>query len=266
MNRPATLDLEAYLSRIGYRGDLEPTLPVLTALHLAHGTHIPFENLDVLLGRPICLDLPSLQAKLVQGRRGGYCFEQNTLFATVLERLGFAVTRLAARVRFGVQRVLPRTHMLLMVEVAGAPYLADVGFGRAGLLGPVPLAAGLTTRQFAWSYRLVREPGGWLLQWQQQDTWFDLYAFTLEPAYPIDFEMANHYVSTHPASRFVQTLTVMKPTPTARYGLINRDFMMDRGDKVEMRKITDDAEVLPLLAEVFGLEFAAGTKFRIPGD
>src|SRR6516164_7620350 len=93
------LDLPAYLDRVEYTGPCAPTTAVLQALHLAHVTHIPFENLDIQLGRPIRLDLESLQAKLVRARRGGYCFEHNTLFAAVLERLGFGVTRLAARVR-----------------------------------------------------------------------------------------------------------------------------------------------------------------------
>src|SRR5438477_12188005 len=111
----ARSDLDAYLRRFEYGGSLKPTYDVLAALHLAHATHIPFENLDILLGRPIHLDLDTLQAKLVHGCRGGYCFEQNVLFAAVLEQLGFAVHRLAARVRYRAQHVLPRTHMLLEV-------------------------------------------------------------------------------------------------------------------------------------------------------
>src|SRR5215469_1149692 len=97
-DRPA-LDLGAYQARIGYSGACVPTPEVLAELHLAHATHIPFENLDIQLGRPIHLDLESLQSKLVRDGRGGYCFEQNTLFAAALETLGFPVTRLAARVR-----------------------------------------------------------------------------------------------------------------------------------------------------------------------
>ena len=129
MNDPArsvSFDLAAYLRRIGYAGELSPSRATLDALHRAHATSIPFENLDILLGVPIRLDLPSLQAKLVAGRRGGYCFEQNALFASALEHLGFAVTRLAARVRYRSDRVLPRTHMALRVDVDGARLLVDV--------------------------------------------------------------------------------------------------------------------------------------------
>jgi N-hydroxyarylamine O-acetyltransferase len=148
----------SYLRRIEFEGDLRADLATLDALHLAHATHIPFENLDVLLRRPIRLDLDSLHAKLVGGRRGGYCFEHNLLFAAALEKIGFAVTRLAGRVRYGSTVPRPRTHTLLSVEVDGTRWLADVGFGAEGLLLPVPMADA-STRQFAWTYRIVGQPG-----------------------------------------------------------------------------------------------------------
>src|SRR5690349_12744847 len=135
------LDLSAYAARIGYNGDFHPSLETLRVLHLAHATHIPFENLDILLGRPIRLDLDSLIRKLIDDRRGGYCFEHNALFAAVLEASGFRVRRLSARVRAGAQGVRPRLHMLLMAEADGEPWLADVGFGADGLLHPLPLRA-----------------------------------------------------------------------------------------------------------------------------
>src|SRR5262245_28990314 len=168
------LDLDAYLARIEYASERAPTLPVLKAVHLAHATHIPFENLDIQLGRPILLDLESLQAKLVRGRRGGYCFEQNTLFAPALDQLGFRVTRLAARVRIGATRMAARTHMTLKVDVDGGSWLADVGFGGAGLLEPVPLLPDQVERQFAWSYRLQEKDGLWVLQSLARESWHDL--------------------------------------------------------------------------------------------
>jgi N-hydroxyarylamine O-acetyltransferase len=257
-------DLDAYCARIGYCGERRPTAAVLEELHLAHATHIPFENLDIFLGRPIRLDLDSLQAKLVRGGRGGYCFEQNTLFAAALERIGFQVTKLAARVRSGASRVLPRTHMLLRVDVDGAAWLADVGFGGDGLLKPLPLVAGPQTRQYAWSYRLMEENNLWVLQSQQGASWQDQYAFTLEPQYEVDFEMANHYTSTHPASRFVQTLTVQLPTPEARHILRGRELTVIRGGEVSSQTIEGEEMLLRVLAEVFGLSFPPGTRFRGP--
>jgi N-hydroxyarylamine O-acetyltransferase len=258
------LDLDAYLKRIDYSGPLDPTLPVLEALHLAHATHIPFESLDVLLGRPVRLDLASLQAKLVAGGRGGYCFEQNLLLATALEALGFEVRHLAARVRHRGDRQLPRTHMLLMVNIAGAATLADVGFGGEGLLLPVPFRAGAECRHYAWTYRLVEEcPGQWLLQSRRGSDWANLYSFTLEPQTLADYEMANHYTATHPDSPFVRTLIVQLPTPAARHALRDRELVVDRGGgRIERRTLAGDDELLAALDGTFGLRFPAGTRFE----
>jgi N-hydroxyarylamine O-acetyltransferase len=265
VEQPGTgvLDLPAYLRRIGYAGPLAPTPALLEALHLAHATHIPFENLDILLGRPIRLDLDSLQAKIVMGDRGGYCFEQNTLFAAVLRALGFDVTLLGARVRYGATRLTPRTHMTLQVRIGDAEWLADVGFGATGLLLPVRFEHAREARQFAWTYRLLEDADAWVLQSYHDDVWLDLYAFSLEPQFGVDFEVANYYVSTHPQSRFVQTLTAQRLDPEARYTLVNRELSVDRGTEVSRRTVSDD-ELLRLLADTFGLRFPSGTRFHVP--
>jgi N-hydroxyarylamine O-acetyltransferase len=264
-NARPTLDVDAYLARISYKGDLSPTLATLEGLHLAHATHIPFENVDVLLRRPIRLDLESLQAKLVRRKRGGYCFEQNALLAAVLEHIGYQVTRLAARVRYGATRLLPRTHMLLLVDVEGTRRVADVGFGADGLLLPVPLAGDAVVRQFSSAYRLTEEPGLWVLQSLYGGEWRDLYTFSLEPQFAVDFEVANYYVSTHPESRFTQMLTLQLPSPEVRYVLRSRLFTVTRGPVEEVRTVTED-EVNSLLAEPFGIELEPGTRLRLPEE
>lgn len=258
------LDLDAYLARIGYAGPTTPTLETLRALHLAHALSIPFENLDLFLGRSIRLDLEHLQEKLVKDRRGGYCFEHNTLFAAVLERLGFTVTTLAARVRFGNTKVLPRTHMLLKVDLEDAAWLADVGFGGEGLLGPVPLVPGAETKQGAWTYRVDREGELRVLQSWRVEGWFDLYSFTLEPQYPVNYEMANWFVSTYPDSIFLKTMTVQKSTPTGRYALRGYELSVDRGGGDRSTRTIADVDLPPLLAEAFGLDFPPGTLFVAP--
>jgi N-hydroxyarylamine O-acetyltransferase len=262
----AAVDLGSYLTRVGYSGPLEPTAATLHTLHLAHATHIPFENLDILLGRPIRLDLCSLQAKLVAGGRGGYCFEQNTLFAAMLRELGFEVTLLAARVRFGATRVLPRTHMALRVRVGDTSWLADVGFGASGLFLPLAFGDEAAVRQFAWEYRLIEESGEWTVQSLRDGEWVDLYAFTLEPQLAVDFEVTNHYVSTHPQSRFVQTLTAQRLAADARHTLVNRDYSVDRGVETSRFTLPDDRELLELLAEVFGLHLPRDTRFSVLGE
>lgn len=136
-----TLDdirLHAYLERIGHPQPGQPDLAALDSLIAAHLEHIPFENVDVLLGRPIRIGLDAVFDKLVTQARGGYCFEQNTLLAAVLRTLGYGVTALAARVRWNVPDDVPtmQSHMLLRVEAAHHSYIVDVGFG-----GPNPYRA-----------------------------------------------------------------------------------------------------------------------------
>ena len=257
------LDVGAYLDRIGYSGKLLATQEVLEALHLAHATHIPFENLDILLGRGIHLDLESLQTKLVRNRRGGYCFEHNLLFGALLDHIGFHVRRLAARVTVRGPHMLPRTHMTLLVEVDGKKWLADVGFGGEGLLRPVPFGSGESSVQFHWTYRVVPREDSWSLQSLRDGTWIDLYGFGLEMQEQIDYEMANYYTSTHPSSRFVQTLTAQKTTPERRTILRNRELTTDAGAAgVKARQLASDAELLGVLREDFGLDFPEGTRFR----
>jgi N-hydroxyarylamine O-acetyltransferase len=256
---PAEVDLAAYFARIGYSARPDASLATLRQLHLAHAISIPFENLDVMLRRPIRLDLASLQEKLVRERRGGYCFEQNLLFAAVLRQLGFSVTLLQARVRFGTQRVIPRTHVALAVEIAGVPWLADLGFGSYGLLEPLPLQPG-EFQQFSWPYRLVREADQWALCAPVGGVWQDLYVFSLEPQLAVDFEPANHYVSTHPDSRFVRVLTVQRVSPEVRKVLRNTELITTTPAGESSRIISGDDELLSVLNSEFGLSFPDGTR------
>jgi N-hydroxyarylamine O-acetyltransferase len=263
---PPSLDLDAYRARVGHTGPLAPTRAALSGLHQAQATSVPFENLDILLGRPIRLDRASLQAKIVGDRRGGYCFELNTLFAAALECVGFAVTPLAARVRLGATRVAPRTHMLLKVNADGADHVADVGFGGEGLLEPLPLTPGVETTQYDRVFRLHENAGLWVLQLRSGESWEDLYAFTLEPQLAVDFEVANHYTATHPSSIFVQHPFVQLTTPRASYRLFDRKFSVRRGADVQSRELESHEEVIEVLGQTFGLRFPAGTRFPGPAS
>jgi N-hydroxyarylamine O-acetyltransferase len=254
---PGGLDLDAYLRRVEYAGAHDASAATLAALHRAHVTHIPFENLDVVLGRPITLDLRSLQAKLVAGRRGGYCFEQNLLFSAVLQTFGFAVTQLAARVRLGSSVLRPRTHMTLAVEAGGSRWLTDVGFGAQGPLVPVPLAVGASSQQGAWTFRVADESGLRVLQSSRGEEWQDLYAFTFEPQHRVDYELMSHYTSTHPSSHFTQILTAQRIAPDVRRILRDLDYSEDRGHDVTTRTLAGGDEIRDVLAREFGLEFSA---------
>jgi N-hydroxyarylamine O-acetyltransferase len=258
----AKVDVAAYFARIGYKGDARPTVETLRDLHLAHSTSIPFENLDILMGRPISLELDWLQAKLIAGRRGGYCFEQNSYFAAILESLGFTVTRLAARVRFGSSEIRPRLHMLLSVEAGGDAWLADVGFGCTGPLYPIRLNQTEAVRHGAWTFRVSRDDGLHVLQTLQDDSWFDLYAFTLEPQERVDFLVANHYTSTYPDSPFVSTLVVQRGSPEARWVLRNRELTVETAEDKTEETVWDDDALVVTLAELFDLHFPAGKRFH----
>src|ERR1700761_9581588 len=139
-----TVNLDHYFARIGYEGPRAATLEVLQALHRLHPRAIPFENLNPLTRRPVQLDLESVERKLVTEHRGGYCFEQNALFANVLMQLGFEITPLLARVLWGRESaaIPPRTHMVLRVDIDNEAWIADVGFGSVTLIAPLRLSAG----------------------------------------------------------------------------------------------------------------------------
>ncbi len=185
------LDLDAYLRRIGYHRPVTPTAPTLAALHRAHIAAIPFENLDVVLGRGVSVDLPSVQAKLVRQRRGGYCYEHGVLFAAVLERLGYTVDRLLARIGADKHRPRPRSHMTLHVRADDEQWLADVGFG-AGLLEPLPWGDTGSRQQGGWTYQLIPDgPDRWQLHERTGPDWSVLYSFTAEPQHAADVEVAN---------------------------------------------------------------------------
>lgn len=257
------IDLDAYFGRIGYRGSTAASPRLLTALHNAHATHIPFENIDVLLGLPIRLDPGSLQDKLVGARRGGYCFEQNTLFAAVLRQLGFSVTTLAARVRLGTDRLLPRTHMLLRVHFEDGDCLADVGFGGWGLLQPLPFVFGEPFTQGAWCYRLEGSGELTVLQSLQRGHWQDLYAFSDEPQLAVDYEVANYYVSTHPDSRFTNTLTAQRVDSDVRYVLRNRELIIDRSSTVETCLLDSEKSLIGTLETLFDLYLGDAAKTTV---
>lgn len=263
------IDLDAYLARIGYQGARTPTAETLRALHRAHLYSVPFENLDVVLKRPIRLDPASLQQKIVSGRRGGYCFESNGLFMHALQALGFAVTPLAARVLWerGDPTLPPRSHMLLMVDLEDGLFLADVGFGGQTPPRPLSLAVGLEQATSHEPYRLRRTEDGELeLQALMAGQWGVLYRFTLHAQLPVDFEHANWFVSTHPDSFFVNNLIAAMPGEGCRYTLFNREFRTRWPDgRVETVTLENAADLASVLQQRFALtasEAEVSTLFR----
>lgn len=258
------VDLDAYFSRIGYSGSRAPTLETLNAIMSAHVQAIPFENLDVLLGRPIELEPSALERKLVHERRGGYCFEQNTLLLAVLGDLGFDARPLSARVRYQRPRDFTpaRTHVFVRVELDES-YLADVGVGAMSLTSALRLAEEGTQSTPHEPRRLLRENGLIYHQVRLGDEWLDVCELTLEEMPLIDRVVANWYTSTHPQSHFKNRLLVARALPDGgRLGLLNRNLTVrDRSGHAEHLAIASPDELLVVLAERFGLRFPAETRF-----
>ncbi len=268
-------DLDRYFARIGDSGSRAPTLGTLDRIIEAHARTIPFENLDVLLDRGISLEPADIERKLVQQERGGYCFEQNTLLLHVLSALGFQVQPISARVRIRKPRsVTPaRTHMFLRVELDGQSRLVDVGAG--GLTPTSSLELILDTLQTtpheprrivtsgAWTDLERRAPDACLYhQVRLNDTWEDLYDFTLEEMHPIDRTVSSWYTSTHPDSHFRSHVLVARPTQGGRLGLWDRELTRrDVDGRSVTRTLETHDEVLAVLHQEFGLRFPAGTRF-----
>lgn len=261
----AVFDLHAYLARIGWHGPLDAALPTLTGLLRAHMRAIPFENLDVLLGRGIRVDLDGVFAKLVTARRGGYCFEHSTLFAAALADAGFAPVAHSARVVLLAPRsASPRTHMFLSVTIAGTTYVLDPGFGGHGPLVPVPLVESRELREGPDVHRFVRRDGEWVLETPIGGVMTPLWMSTLDAESPIDFVMANHFTSTWSESPFVNRLMLRALTPDGRVSVMNRDVTVLRGAASEKRELADRTALRQLLVAHFGFDLPEAERLRVP--
>lgn len=250
-----TIDLDAYFRRIGHTGGREPTLDTLAALQLGHVQAIAFENLNPLLGWPVPLDAPALERKLVQDRRGGYCYEQNLLFGHVLRALGFHVTGLAARVLwtyYPEDAITPRSHQLLRVALADGSYLVDVGFGGQTLTGPLRLEPDLEQATPHEPFRLVSAGDGFRMQCRIGTAWKTLYRFDLQEQFQPDYEILNYYAANHPDSRFTSTLIAARPATDRRYALLDNQLAVHHlGGPTERRVLGTVAEVREALERVF---------------
>ncbi|MBN9475422.1 MAG: hypothetical protein ABS43_01855 [Bordetella sp. SCN 67-23] len=241
-------NIDTYLARLSYQGSRQPSAAVLDALTCAHSQSIPFENIDVLLGRTIDLEPQSLYDKLVAGRRGGYCFELNGLFLELLTRLGFEVRPLGARVRLGTtdRSILPqRTHLTLAVAIDGHDWITDVGVGATSLTRALRLEDGVTQATPHDMRRLVREDGKWFHQVLHAGQWVDVYEFTGDDMPMVDRQVANWYTSTHPSSHFLQGLTAALALPEGRrVTLSGRILKIREPDGHAWEQVLDDPQAL----------------------
>src|SRR5262245_43180650 len=254
--------LHDYLRRIGVAGPLAPTAETLRRLHVAHRETFLFENLTIQTGGTISVALDDLERKFIDERRGGYCFEHNTLFAAALREVGFAPIVFLGRVRRGPPALWARTHMVLAVPVIQSAqpeiWLADVGFGAVGLVEPIPLRDGASGAQRGLVYRLRKDGRVWVLAMDDAaGTTMDMYEFADDPQTAGDVEVANHYTATHPASIFRRTITMQRVAGNDRLLLRNEKLTRYRDGHASDETVT--REQLPRVArELFDVELPAG--------
>jgi len=242
MQISAPIDLDAYLARIGLGLAPDADAEGLTTVQRAHRLSIPFENLDVRLGRGISLDPAHVFEKLVHRRRGGYCFEQNQLFLRALTAIGFDARPLLARVWLMATDIPPRTHALTLVRINGQDWIADPGFG-GSYSPPMRLFDGSqATAPDGAIFRLsLTEDHGWLLERRGDpaatdgraatDDWLAQYSFTLENVATIDLELSNHWTSTRPGTRFTTLSVVSLCLPSGFATLADRHYTRRNGDQ-----------------------------------
>lgn len=248
--------LNAYFARIGWSGSVNVNIETLRALHLLHNSAIPFENLDVLLPREMQLDDGSLEEKLVTARRGGYCFEQNGLFERALREIGFTVRSLLGRVVLANPSSLPpRTHRLLLVELQGEQWIADVGFGGQTLTAPIRLQADVAQHTPHGEYRLIQDGEDWILQFLHHEHWQSMYRFDLVMQHQSDYLMGNFWSAHWPQSHFRHHLLMCRHLPDGgKFTLTNFHFThYQDGHAVEQINLHDVASLYALLQARFGL-------------
>ena len=256
-----SLDLGAYLRRIGCAGRPQPDLASLRAIALGHPLAIPFENLNVLLGQPLPLDIPSLQRKLIAERRGGWCFEHNVLLGTALRAIGFDVLGLAARVMWLAPEnaLTPRSHMVLLVTLDGTRYIVDAGFGGLTLTGPLRVEIDVEQETPHETFRLRQAAGLFVLEASIRGEWRPLYRFDLTPQAIVDYEVSSWYLSTNPRSHFRSTLVAARAAADRRYALRNTDFTIHHRDGYSERQpIASGAQLRAILEESFGIAVPPG--------
>lgn len=248
---------KGWFKRIGYSGNIAPTLETLNRLILAHSHSISYETLDIMLGRPPKLDVPTLQRKMITDGRGGYCFEQNMLFRAGLRSLGYRVTSLQGRVVRGLAIDAPRPaiHMLLQVELPDGPYLADVGFGNLAPTCALQLKPKIEQETPHEVMRFIDVGGELTLQARLKHGWEHIYRVIPYPRYDGEYEITNWYTATHPETPYQGNIIAAKPGPgRTRITMYNaRVTIRDADGRADKRWLKNETEYRDVLRGDFGL-------------
>jgi N-hydroxyarylamine O-acetyltransferase len=240
----------SYLNRIRYQGSVTPNAETLRSLHRAHMFAVPFENLDISLGREIICDENRFLHKIVDERRGGFCYEMNGAFAALLRELGFQVTLLSARVSEGDGPEFD--HLALRVELEEEDWLADVGFGDS-FIDPLRLEPGLEQEQFGRRYRIAATESGFYVEANADGAWKRQYAFTLQPRQLFEFAAMCNYHQTSPDSHFTRKRVCSLATPEGRITMSGDKLIETRNGVREERVLHGDEEWRAVLRDRFGM-------------
>ncbi len=253
-------DLKRYLQRVGIaETPTEASAETLGRLQFAQARHIPFENMDPLTGKIPDLAPDALWRKLVEDRRGGYCFEVNALFGMALSALGFKAMPIMARVRNGAPRGGPRSHRCFIVTISDRKYLADCGFGGGAPFTPVQLDQSGPQEIMGETYRVRRdeETREEVLERQAPEGWYGLYGFERSPAFEPDFEAANFVTARWDKAPFPHNLMMARVTENGRNTLFNRALKITAKGETDARRIETFEDFEEAMKGLFGLPHQA---------
>ena len=247
---------EAFLARIGLSGTpITHTVDFLGAVQTACVLTIPYENLDILAGKPVSLDAEDIYRKIVTEHRGGYCFELNALLHRMLAEMGFAVESRFARYLRGESAIPFRRHRIVVVTLDGAEYMLDIGVGQVAPRLPLKLIEGEIQEQNGETYRFDRDESlGWVLSDLHKGAWRQYISFTCERQYEEDFIPASFWCEKHPDSPFNKGNMIAIKTPAGRKTVDGNVYKEFCGDTCIHEEIMDEIRTREMLAAEFGLK------------
>lgn len=259
-------DVQAYLERIGFKGTPKVDVDTLYELQRRHVQSVPYENIDIMAGKELTLDIPSTFDKIVRRRRGGYCFELNGLFGWLLRQLGFNVIEHYGRWLRGEPIKYPtRRHRVIRVKLDGVQYICDVGVGMTAPREPLVLKFDEVQTCVDEKYQIIRdEVNIYVVQYMSREGSFkDLYSFNDDPCIPIDFYYPHYYCTTHPHSPFKNFTMVYIRTECGRNvitdavdpltGLNLRELRLYKNNECETKTIRSEEQFKAYLEEYFGI-------------
>lgn len=249
--------IEQYLERIQFGSSVALNEQTLRGLQIAHLTHIPYENLDILKGIPVSLDPEALFSKIILDKRGGYCFELNGLYSNLLKSLGFRVTNYLGRFIIGYNSVQMRRHRILKVEANDRVFICDVGVRSESYRIPLHFMEGKVQFDGISEYKLVKDEFyGWILCMHEPGKeWKRIYGFTEEPQLDLDYVMPSFFCEKHPNSEHNKFRKISIFTANSQIGLVDDELEVYKNAKIDQRtRLQNEEEIHKVLRTVFGID------------